>query len=361
MAQLFLDNPSIYHGGNLSAWWVGGAVGTTSNANLPPGAQAGSYTLYGNGDSTRVSFITNNFGAKARMIAGCHANYAGGGGNIIQFGYSPSPGFIQPVAAVALYTTGTIITDGLLNNGNPNILATGPIIPVNEWHHYEFDVTFGTASNATLSLYLDGNPTPFMQVTGATLQNATATMAAFYTFSENPSNSELNKAINGYINDGYVFDGTGGAPWNAALAPQGLGEPVNGFAFMNGPGITSAWTPNGAATDWQCTTTVPPGDTPFASSSTIGQTFFGTLGTIPAVSHIIGTQVSTYAKQSTTGARAIQSGLSDGATTVFSGTDDFLSTSSAYFFDEHETNPVTAAPWAVADLTTLQIGEKLTV
>lgn len=366
--QLQLGQPSIYATAGINAWWVGGSSNvTTQSAILPPGSQAGALTLSDTSNNNAM-VLSNTYTPQSGKTMACRfyrvpTGSGGLGGNVMEVCKNVGSGHINPAACVAVFDSGTQITDGFLGGDSPNILAIGPVIPSGQWHHLEMQVVLGTASNASITLYLDGNPVPFMSVTGVSLQYATSDCHTFYadTIFTPPIDSSLGSAFVGYITDDYVFDNTGPAPWNGALAPLGLGGAKTGFAFMGGPGVTSAWTPNGAATDWQCTNTVPPGATPYASSSTVGQTFFGTLTALPTASAIIGAQISTFAAENTGGARAIQSGFSNGSTEVYSGTNRFLATSPAYFFDEYETNPVTSLPWSPADVATLQIGEQLTV
>src|ERR1700678_996137 len=169
MAQLFVDSFSIYATADFPTRWVGPSNGgfSITSAVLPPNSQAGASVAFSNG-----GFISgNNYGANARMIQGFRfyrlaagsVGYVGGFLLSTGIGTSHSPFVLQQDAS------GTFLYTG---NSPGTLLATGPVVPAQEWHHYEMDVIFGTASNATINLYLDGNPSPFLSATGVSLTDA---------------------------------------------------------------------------------------------------------------------------------------------------------------------------------------------
>lgn len=360
MAQLFVDSfsgyssadlPTRYPGGNSSA---GGL--TISNAVLPPGAQAGAQALHNTGYVGGGGLLSTNYVAKARMVMGLrHFRATGAGGYVMQFCNAVGGGTNSLVAGLWLDATGSFI-QGATNN----IIASGPTIPNLEWHHFEMDVTFGTASNATLSVYLDGNPTPFMTATGVTLSAATAGFFALPTGIYNGTPAQVTPST-GYYADLYVFDGTGAAPFNHSLATQAIGAPKVAFTMPNGAGRISNWTANGAATIWQSINQIPQdGDTTFASSATVNNAFMVTLGTVPTMSALISVQVSNYAREDDAGPRSYQSGFGNGASETYSGVDQFLGGTYNYIEDEFQINPITGIAWVPGDLAALQVGLKLT-
>jgi hypothetical protein len=356
MALLFMDSFGGYATADIPTRWAGGTGGgcTIVNTPLPPNSQSGAQVL-SNAGGTYV--LNNNFGAKARMIVGTRFyrfHSGGSSGVVLSCSTVPSLGQLDGVVLVQVSNSGTFITDS-----SGNILGSGPVVPYQEWHHYELDATFGLAGTATLKLYMDGNPTPFISVVGTT---AYATASSFvlgggaYTVHSNQPPDQ------GYYADFYAFDGTGAAPFNAALAPQGLGAAKMAFAVPTAPGIISNWTANGAATIWQCIDQIPQdGDTTYASDATPGDQYQVTFGALPAMQTLIGVQLSTYARTDDAGPRAYQSGFYKGGTYGYSGVNQFLGGTYNYIEDEFMTNPVTGLAWAVGDLTGLQFGAKLTV
>jgi hypothetical protein len=365
MSLLFIDSFGGYTTADLPTRYKGGAYNgpTIQSGVLPPSPQAGAQTLQLGGGSQVLSDTVSP--VMSRTIMGCRFyKNSTNNGNLFEMGLSLGVGGqIQPCCALAIYETGTYITDGLLNNGNPNTLATGPVIPQNEWHHIEFDVIYGTAANATLVVYLDGNPTPFMSVAGQTLQRATADRWWVGAANQNANASELNSAVPGYVADLYVFSGTGPvSTFNSALAPQGFGAPKVAFSVPNGVGIISDWTPNGAGTIWQSINQIPQdGDTTYASDATPGDQYQCTFTALPAQQSLLAVQLSNYARTDDAGPRAYQSGFWKGGTFGYSGVNQFLAGTYNYIEDEFMVNPVTGVAWIPGDLVGLQYGARLTI
>lgn len=357
MAQLFLDNPSLYTTGTINNWWFGGSNGfSVTNTQVAPGSQAGSFSL-DNSSGGGGNFVqSNNFGNKTRLILGFRYyrarsdKYAVAGFSVAN---QPGIGQTDTCVFIAANNLGTYIV-----KGDGTILGSGPIIPLNEWHHYEFDATFSTTGAATLKLYIDGSPTAFISVTAS---NTLYSYANFFQLGNTAPGGHGYDSQGGYYQDAYCFDSTGGAPLNAALAPQGYGAPKTAFAIPNGAGMTTQWTPNGAASNWQCVNSIPPaGDVKYNAAATVGFIDFYTLSSFPAMATLLSAQASVFAREDDAGPRSIQTGFSNGTTSGFSGADQYLGGSYQYFFQEFPTNPVTGLAWTPTDLATLQAGIKLT-
>jgi hypothetical protein len=356
MALLFADSFSGYRTADLPTRWVGGVSGSQiSNAVLPPNSQAGAQVLFIPNNQQGVT--GNNYGAQTRLVLG--------------FRYYKDAGDNSGSIAYAIHQTGVgafglpvgLVFDAagtyFVNDSN-TVIATGPVIPKAEWHQYEIDWTFGLSGTATLKLYLDGSPTPFISAVGVSTSYAQAEL--FSIGGQGPSNHGLNGA-QGYFADFYALSGTGPvAMFNAPLAPQGFGGAKMAFGVSNGSGVISNWTPNGAGAIWQCISEIPQdGDTTYASDATPGDQYQCTFAALPAMSSLLAVQLSTYARTDDAGPRAYQSGFWKGGTFGYSGVNQFLGGSYNYIEDEFMLNPVTGLAWTPGDLTGLQFGAKLTV
>lgn len=357
MAILFLDSFSAYSTADLPTRWKGAAFQCSIvNTVLPPGAQVGAQVLSNDGGAGGF-VVGDNYGAKTQMTMACRYYRASTSevGYVMGFANPSGVGSWSTPCHIKIDGSGTTIWSG--DSGGEILLGSGPVIPAQEWHHLELDVTFGLAGTATINLYLDGNPTPFIHLTGV----STATSAATTFFLGQPPSATSGATAKGYFSGFYSFDNTGAAVFNAPLAPQGFGAPDIAFAVPSGPGHLSAWTPNGAATIWQCINQIPQdGDTTYASDATPGDAYMVTFGALPAMQTLLAVQLSVYAREDDAGPRSYQSGFSNGTTDGYSGVDKYLGGTYNYIQDEFPLNPVTGLAWSPGDLATLQFGAKLT-
>lgn len=350
---LFCDSFSAYATADLPTRWKGYTpVGASIvNTVLPPSSQAGAQVYHVVNNAQGIT--SDNYGAKTELVLAFRCNKVTTTGSIVypvhQIAFG-NYGFPCGLAADALGTY-------FVNDGGA-VIKSGPVIPIDEWHHYELHMIFNTAGAGSIVLYLDGNPAPFMSLTGISTSYAQA--EAFSLGGNGPSNHGIN-GLEAYFADFYAFDNTGAAPFNAPLAPQGFGAAKMAFAVPNGPGHLSAWTPNGAATIWQCINQIPQdGDTTYASDATPGDAYMVTFGALPAMQTLLAVQLSVYAREDDAGPRSYQSGFSNGTTDGYSGVDQYLGGTYNYIQDEFPINPVTGIAWAPGDLATLQFGAKLT-
>ena len=359
MSLLFMDSFGGYTTADLPTRWAGGSqFALIDSTVLPPNSQAGAKVLDCTpNDSAYV--LSQNYGALSRYILSARIYRAASGfnsGAVFSLLHNISISSTGAAVVLQVTPTGTFIT-----KGDGTILGSGPIIKYQEWHHIECDFTLSTTGAAVLIVYLDGNPTPFINITGVSTQYAVAEQ-----YSLGRAQQNLNANIGGdkdYFADHYVFSGgIGPAPFNAPLAPIGLGAAKMAFAVPTGPGIISDWAANGAATIWECIDQIPQdGDTTYVSDATPGDQYQCVFGALPAMQSLIAVQLSNYARTDDAGPRAYQSGFWKGGVFGYSGVDQFLSGSYNYIQDEFPVNPVTGLAWVPADLTALQFGCKLTV
>jgi hypothetical protein len=358
---LFCDSFGGYATADIPTRWKGGNIfggATIDSAQLPPNSQAGAQVL----DCTGTAgVLSDNYGSQAHYVLGFRffRSNTGSSGIICGLVHTLGIGSYGGSVYVQLSNSGSFITDG-----NNTILATGPIIPYHEWHQFECDFTQGLSGTANLAVYKDGSPTPFLQALGVSTSYAASEQ--FFLGRPNPSTGPSLSQDNAYFADFYAFNGVAQTvgPYNfaAPLTPQGFGAAKMAFAVPNGAGIVSAWTPNGAATIWQCIDQIPQdGDTTYASDATPGDQYQCTFTALPPMQSLIAVQLSTYARTDDAGPRAYQSGFWHGGTFGYSGVNQFLGGTYNYIMDEFTANPVTGSAWAPADLTGLQFGAKLTV
>ena len=155
------------------------------------------------------------------------------------------------------------------------------------------------------------------------------------------------------LDDFYVCDGTGAAPWNTYL-----GDIRVDHRMPTGVGTTTQWTPSAGA-NWQCVDEVPPnGDTDYNSTTVLNNIDTFVVQDAPVVgAAILAVQQCTYMKKSDTGTVQV-------APVVRSDGVDFvrptvtLATAYAFGLEVLPTDPDTSAQWLEAAFNAAEFGYK---
>ena len=155
----------------------------------------------------------------------------------------------------------------------------------------------------------------------------------------------------------YALDTTGTVN-NAPLGPC-ISTPM----FPSAPGHVSAWTPFGVSLGWEALAVIPPaGDTSYIYDSNPGDQEAVEVTAVANITAVYGVSVIANQRQDTAGGgRTISLGLGNGSgqnyTSAFAtwglGTTYKMNTAPYSF------NPFTTVPWALSDLSTLQLALKL--
>jgi len=157
---------------------------------------------------------------------------------------------------------------------------------------------------------------------------------------------------NGFFDDFYICDTTG------AVNADFLGDVKVALAMPNGNGRVNTWAQTGGTPGQHYTSVneVPPNDdTSYVSSSTVSAADLYTIASVGAPAAIVGVQLVSLAKKDDAGTRVLSLGFGNGTTEAFdAGTS--LGTDYTFVRRMLDTNPLTNAPWAPADLTGAQIG-----
>jgi hypothetical protein len=115
------------------------------------------------------------------------------------------------------------------------------------------------------------------------------------------------------------------------------------------------FTPFGMGANWECVSIIPPpGDTDYVYGSVVGTTDAYALGTISGLSQLNGVMTLANARQTVAGGgRTLNVGIGNGTTQNYTQPQS-LTTTYTMLNAVYNTNPFTASPWALGDLTTLQ-------
>jgi hypothetical protein len=157
------------------------------------------------------------------------------------------------------------------------------------------------------------------------------------------------------MDDLYVCDGSGGAPWNTFLGDVRV-DP----RYPTGAGATTGWTPSTGA-NWQCVDDATPnGDTDYVSAATTGLTDTYALQDAPvAGASLVAVQVNINHKKSDSGACALVPVVRHSGTDYLGATISPL-TAYSYSVIPYATNPGTSAAWTEADFNAAEFGYKRT-
>jgi hypothetical protein len=242
-------------------------------------------------------------------------------------------------------------------DGTNSFTSASGVFTFGNRHEVEIEITEFNSSG-TVTVYLDG--VPIGPLTGVQPRNISGTILAL-----NDGATIHSVGIGGGFQGGltstpivcdsfYAMDTTG-AYCNAPVGPA-ISVPM----FPNGVGQESAWTPVGATPGWNCIHEVPPdGDTTYISSSTVNQEEACTLSAASGISGVYGVCVISDQRQDTSGGgRTVELGIGNGTTRSY-GTAWGLGTTYVMNTTAFSSNPFTSAPWALADLSTLQVAAKL--
>jgi hypothetical protein len=221
--------------------------------------------------------------------------------------------------------------------------TSGATLNPNSWNYIDIDITAGSSSNGTMTLYANGT-----QV--ATASNITT------------SNDAVIAAVGGFCSSAQVildhfclYDPTSG-PYTGILPPTRV---LTGS--VSGNGRVNAWTPNGQSTNHACVATTEPSDSQYVSDANAGDIDDYALAFAPAdvaLSAVLAVQVTAVARTDDTQSHTVEIGVGNGTTESF-GAARSVPQSYEPLVQAFETNPLTSAAWAIGDLTTLQAAVKL--
>jgi hypothetical protein len=238
-------------------------------------------------------------------------------------------------------------TGTILATTNASVLtATGV------YFYLEFDITFNSATGA-LALHVNGVNAPLSTSSGLNTapsgnNNFNTHQLGYPTSVTVPSSSVF------YVDDLYMVSTAGGS--NTTF----LGDVRVVCVFPNGPGASTQFTPNGAATNWQCVSEVSEdAGTTFVSDANVGDEDLYTKGSIPVnTGQIFGIQLCAVAQKDAASGRSLANITLSGATTT-PGATHALGLSYAWFLDIQEQDPNVAAPWTFTTFQAAQIGVKV--
>lgn len=232
-------------------------------------------------------------------------------------------------------------------NGGTELISHAPISPMTLWSWIEIVIVLGTGTSGSVSTYQNGT---LLQTVPSlnTAPSGTAQVTKLTVGSFDPAGGFSTSFIDNF----YMLDATGGAPWNSRLGEA--------RAYLRKPNADSAvqWTPNSGANNWsRVSDSSVDDDTTYNSSATAGQADLfdvadlpgGLAGTVLSIAH------STRARKDDAGTRTMHQSIKSGATqtneAAFSVGNGYVTVSTF-----KDINPATSAAYTVTEINALKIG-----
>jgi len=237
---------------------------------------------------------------------------------------------VRANGAVALYRAGVQVA----------ISAAGVCSP-NSWHYIELSATVSDTVGV-LTARVDG--VQVATFTGDTKQSGTAA-----TLDRVELNFLANGA-NGFIDDLYICDGLGAAPWN-----DFLGDVRVMAVKPNGAGSQTDLTPVGSASNYANVDEFPFSAGDYNHSATAGHRDLYAMEDVTAGITVLGVQVTSTAHKTDTTVRSVKNLVKSGATVTASAA-KVLSTSPSQLSTAFQVNPTTSAQWTAAEVNAMETG-----
>lgn len=222
------------------------------------------------------------------------------------------------------------------------VLDTSAAFDVARWHYFEFKVTVDPSSGA---YELRHNETLDTSDTGVNTANAGVAGADIFDFQSTYSSL--------FWDDIYILDSTG------ANNNDFLGDTVIEGRLPTGDGVTTQWTPSTGLDHYALVD--DPADTPadgdYVSSATAAQLDLFTFDNLSfTTGQIFGVMVMLAAELDTPGSRVVKAKARSGGSNYDGGSWTIASTDIATYAHIFETDPDTAALWAVAAVDAAEFG-----
>lgn len=336
MATVFLDSASHYTVATGAAQKY--QFLSSSPALASPGPSgSGQYISNGYWERQFLSTLTS-------VTMGCH----------LYFPSLPPSGSAYTVM-MGVATTGGVGFNILIFVGGDGSITAGPgqnfayppsggltsatgLVSTGTW--YYFEVAFAIGASAAVTMRLNGAQI----ATGNVQTNSVAANCKGIAIN---NGAGAFRATNIYASSGSTF-----------LVPNGATQLYIAPQLPSGTGQTTQWTPTGSASNWSAVNLNPPNPgSDFVSSGTANQVDLYALPALPVgATSILSVQNFVY-DTTVTGTGVVGIGVGNGTTSSFDA-GQTTSTTPKYLLRQMDTNPITSAPWALADFTTLQCGQK---
>jgi len=258
---------------------------------------------------------------------------------------------IQVLEGAVVHVAVALTAGGLLTvKRGTTVLATGTtVLSVNSWYYLELKTVIHDTAGS-YELHIDG----VTELIASSVDTRNAGTTGQWDRVLVSYNANLL-----YIDDFYVCDLSGSAPYNTFLGSvkvETLYPQTDAVAAGSNAALTpSTGTDHGAMVD-----ETAPNQTDYNSSATVGAKDTYNYPSMALTGTILAVQTNLYCQKSDASARSVCGVLRVGSTD-YDGANASPLTTWSYLTEVRALNPATSAAWTVADITALQAGMKVTV
>lgn len=228
-------------------------------------------------------------------------------------------------------------------NSSGTVIATGTtVLNIDTWYYVEAKafINTGTPASGSCEVYLNG-----ASEIASTNGNFGSTALDHLTIFANFTSTTMD------VDDIYILDTTG------ADNNSWLGDVRVATIMPDGAGTHTAWTPNGAASNYQCTDEIPANsDTDYVSDATPGDIDTYSFADIDGGATVYGVQANLFARKDDANLRQIAPVIRQGGTD-YVGSTVTLSSSYLYYSELYDKDPASAA-WTAANVNNDEFGVK---
>jgi hypothetical protein len=268
--------------------------------------------------------------------------------------FNPGIFFPRGVGDTGMFTVSLYQFTGLQikNSSGTQVAVARNVLRVNDWNW--LSIKYVVSSTAGLIEVRDAYGNVIVSYSGNTRGSATTDEIERIALIDAGT-----VGASFWIDNLYILDNSGPAPWNDHLTEMRTFKLV-----PNAAGDLTEWSPNGAANVYQCVDD-PEGndDTDYASSDTTGQRFLVHCTDLTRnETNYYGVVVKNRVRRDDSGLWSLDAAIKTGGTIYYSGARD-VSNSAVYvnLSEFWAKNPSTSADWTFADINALQIGARSTL
>lgn len=243
--------------------------------------------------------------------------------------------------AIGNFSTSSTLS---IKRGDGTILATGATVP-NGWHFLEVKATISDTTG-TVTVRLDG--VAYLTYNGDTKNagtNSTIDRVQYFGMGNNNG---------GVLDDVYICDGTGSAPFNDLI-----GDVRIRTLLPTAAGASTQLTPTGVASNWDNVNDQPFSAATFNGSPTVGQRDTYAMSDTVTGDTVLAVQACMVAFKSDAGVVSMKTALKSGATVYYGSSVVLATTPGSTFTTTYLTDPATSAAWTVTGVNALEFGAEV--